>query len=104
MDRPRLYIDTNEQIDSGLYLLSKGDVKQDSSGANVYLHAGDRVFVYMDETDELGNPDNLIASGTVEQNIDPRWPHVKWCFRIDELGVMNESEASASASGSNPHR
>jgi hypothetical protein len=100
MDRPRLYLDSNEQIDFGLYLLSKDDLKQDSSGAIVHLRSGDRVYVYMDDTDENGKPDNLIASGTVERNINPKWPNVKWCFRIDEPGFMNESEAQIPASGS----
>src|SRR4051794_5165087 len=100
MDRPRLYLDTNEQIDFGLYLLSKDDVKKDSSGALVHLRAGDRVYVYMDDTDEQGKPDNLIASGTVEKNINPKWPSVRWCFRIDESGFINESEAQSRTSGS----
>ena len=59
----------------------------------MHLRAGDRVYVYMDDTVENGEPDNLIATGTVERNVDPKWPNVRWCFRIDESGFMNESEA-----------
>ena len=104
MDRPRLYIDTNEEINWGLYLLSKDDIKQDSSGRSVVLHAGDVVDVYMDETGDDGRPDNLIASGTVERNIDPRWSHVKWCFRINGAGFMNESESQGDRPKEQPRK
>jgi hypothetical protein len=93
MDRPRLYIDFNEMLESDLYLLSKADIKIDSSGNAITLHEGMRVHVYMDDADASGQPDNVIADGTVERNSMGGWAaQVKWCCRIDAHGFRHESD------------
>jgi len=50
MDRPRIYVDFNELLEPDLVLLSKTDVRADSSGAEVALVEGLRVYVYEDDT------------------------------------------------------
>ena len=95
MDRPRIYVDFHEMVEADLVLLSKTDTKKDSSGAMVQLHEGLRVYVYMDDADEHGNPDNLIADGVVERNTSPYWTYVPWCCRIDEKGIRHESDERA---------
>ncbi len=88
MDRPRLYVDFNEMLDEDLVLLSKGDVKADSSGADIDLHAGMRVHIYMDDVDENGVEDPLIADGVVEAAPRTGWSAAaKWCCRIDTKGI-----------------
>lgn len=68
LDRPRLYVDFNEMLEPGLYLLSRDDAKADSSGALVHLREGDLVWVYSDDGDDHGQPDALLAHGRVERN------------------------------------
>lgn len=96
MDRPRIYIDFNEMLEPDLCLLAQGDSRTDSSGADIALHAGLLVYVYMDDTDGDGSVDNLIADGTVEPlPVDaPEWSRAaKWCCRIDLTTWRHESES-----------
>jgi len=91
MKEPRLYVDFNELIDHNLVLLSQSDYKADSMGNSIHLYEGKIVSIYMDDTDEEGNPDNLLAEGIVIPNPLPN--HIaKWCCRINEKGIYHESE------------
>ena len=94
MDRPRLYVDFNEMIEENLVLLSKEDEKIDSGGAVVKLTEGLRVYVYMDDIDENGKPDNLLAEGVAERNTRGGWSAAaKWCCRIDDSGIRRASDS-----------
>lgn len=76
-----------------LVLLSQADTKHDSSGALVGLYEGMSVHVYMDDVDEAGMPDNLIADGVVVSNPGEGWCKAAiWCCRIDARGVRHESD------------
>jgi hypothetical protein len=91
MKEPRLYVDFNELIDHNLVLLSQSDYKTDSMGNSIHLYEGKIVSIYMDDTDEEGNPDNLLAEGIVIPNPLPN--HIaKWCCQINEKGIYHESE------------
>ena len=94
MDKPMLYVDFNEMVEPNLVLLSAQDTKNDSFGKSVSLREGLKVIVYMEDTDESGNVDNLVASGVVEKNeLTTGWAnHVKWCCRIDGGGIRHQSE------------
>jgi hypothetical protein len=93
MNKPMLYVDFNEMLESNLVLLSVFDTKIASDGAVVPLSDGLEVAVYMDDLDEHGNPDNLVATGVVETNRTTGWgAHVKWCCRIDANGIRHLSE------------
>ena len=57
------------------------------------FYPGLHLTAYMEDADENGNPDNLIASGIVEPS--PEWLRShgsKWILIIDEAGVRHESE------------
>lgn len=94
MNKPRIYVDFNEMIENDLVLLSKEDYKNDSEGNVVNLYEGLHVYIYMDDQDELGNSDNLVASGIIERNkIKGGWGAIaKWCCRIDSKGIQHESD------------
>ncbi|MDB5784786.1 MAG: hypothetical protein JWQ50_4701 [Caballeronia mineralivorans] len=80
-------------IDANTVLLSAGDSKVDARGVLVQLHEGMLVSVYMDDLDENGNVDNLVANGVVTKNTETGWAaHVKWCCRIDSDGIRPQSE------------
>lgn len=48
-DRPRIYVDFNEMLDTDLVLLAQNDTKADSSGSDVQLSVGMPVHVYSDD-------------------------------------------------------
>jgi hypothetical protein len=98
MTRPVFYVDFNEMVDADTVLLSADDSKKDASGAVVSLYEGMLVNIYMDDSDENGAIDNLVAQGIVVRNIRSNWSaHVKWCCRIDGNGIRAQSEVDKSA-------
>jgi hypothetical protein len=88
-----LYVDFNEMLEPDLVLLSKEDNKIDVDQKLVLLKEGMKLTVIMDDIDENGNIDNLIATGVVEKNSTKGWgEHVKWCCRIDNNGIRHQSD------------
>ncbi len=93
MIKPMLYVDFNEMLEPNLVLLSVTDTKIASNGEIVSLSGGLKVSVYMDDMNERGHCDNLVATGVVEANQSTGWvAHVKWCCRIDANGIRHQSE------------
>lgn len=92
MDNSRLYVDFNERIENDLVLLSQQDIKLDEDGKEVLLFQGKQVDIYMDDTDENGFIDNLVASGIVALNNTGLFPICKWNCRINANGIQHESE------------
>ena len=83
MDRPRIYVDFNEMIDTQTVLLSQSDVKRDSSGAEVELREGLAVYLYMDDIGERGAPDPLLAQGLIVRNENAGWAKAaKWLLSL----------------------
>ena len=90
---PRVYVDFNEMPTSDEVLLSQEDSKLDSAGNLVDFTDGNAVAVYMDDTDEDGNPDKLLADGVAIRNVHGGWTSVaKWILKIDSRGIRRESE------------
>lgn len=95
MDKARIYVDFNEMVDYNIVLLSKDDRKMDSQRNIITFYEGMPVSIYMDDVDENGQADNLIAEGTaikMDLRKYPGWKHVKWVCRIDSNGIINESD------------
>lgn len=94
MKEPRIYVDFNEMVEEDLVLLSKNDTELDSAGNLVQLSENMFVKIYMDDVDEMGNEDKLIAEGIVERNaITEGWGAIaKWNCRIDQNGIYHESD------------
>ena len=73
--------------------ISHSESAPDEKGKPVVLTAGMHLTAYQDDEDDHGNPDRLIATGTVEPS-----PHdllckgSRWVLRIDKNGVRHESE------------
>jgi hypothetical protein len=73
--------------------LSHGDTCVDESGVVVRLHEGLILTAYDEDVDEHGKRDDLITRGKVEPS--PEWLEChgsKWVLRIDENGVIHESD------------
>jgi len=83
---------------SQVLCLSHDDTAVDEHGNAVTLVEGMQVTVF-DEDMEDGQPDDLIASGTVERS--PDWLQCRgsrWVLRIDENGVRHESDLRSAKS------
>ncbi|WP_298334084.1 hypothetical protein [uncultured Erythrobacter sp.] len=80
-------------LEADLVLLSATDSKATRDEVDTPLREGMEISIYMDDLDERGQPDDLIASGVVERNLAKGWAeHVKWCCRIDGNGIRNQSD------------
>ena len=76
-----------------LLCLSHGNTCQDEKGKDIELQAGMEVVAFDEDSNEHGEPDNLIARGTVERS--PEWLQCRgsrWALRIDKHGVRHESD------------
>src|SRR5215468_746655 len=94
-----LYADFNGLF-GDLLRLSHSDRRRDAEGNEVFLRAGMVVTAFEDDLDDEGNPDNLIATGVVEQS--PHWlarNGSRWVLRIDQNGVRHESDLADSSRG-----
>jgi hypothetical protein len=72
---------------------SHRDFSKTADDRVVELSAGMHLTAFMEDLDEYGNRDDLIASGAVEPA--PDWPCCRgsrWALRIDERGVRHESD------------
>ena len=95
MDKARIYIDFNEMVSGDVYLLSKDDIKNDSSGNPVAFYEGMHISIYSDDSDDAGRTDNLLGEAVaVKIDLDkyPNWRKVKWCCRVDMDSLMHESD------------
>lgn len=93
MHESRIYVDFNEMPTASEVLLSKSDTKVDSSGKTIHFVDGMPVAVYMDDQDEHGCPDNLIAEGIARRNHHGSWTAAaRWLLVINERGIRHESE------------
>ena len=90
----RFWVDFNEMVEDDLVLLSAGDIKVNDCGEEVRLEEGMEIQVMDADTDDLGQPDNVIAHGKVELNraIVGWAEHVKWCCRLDPKSFRHESD------------
>lgn len=84
-DHPRILVDFNEMVEQDVVLLSREDTRRDSSGDLVELRAGQRVYLYQEDSDDSGAPCRLLATGLVELNDADDWStSVRWRCRIDQ--------------------
>jgi hypothetical protein len=80
---------------STLLCLSHGETARDEFGLPIVLRQGLLITAFDKDSDEDGNPDDLIANGVVSES--PEWLRCNgstWALQIDERGVYRESEIS----------
>jgi hypothetical protein len=90
----RVWADFNGLFSDGqLLCLSHRDTSVDEEGKDVVLCQGMLVTAFMEDSDENGNRDYLIASGRVEP--PPEWLQCRgsrWVLIVDQNGVRHESD------------
>ncbi|HEX4076633.1 MAG TPA: hypothetical protein VHX49_14630 [Candidatus Acidoferrales bacterium] len=76
-----------------LLCLSHNNTCTDANGNVVTLQVGMILTAFDEDTDEHGNRDDLIASGTVEPSPESlRCRGSVWVLRVDSRGVRHQSE------------
>jgi len=95
MDSPKsqwVWADFNGLF-GGILCLSHRSTCRDFEGHLVDLKAGLHLTAFMEDLDDNGKRDDVIASGVVEPS--PGWLACngsRWVLRIDEKGVRHESD------------
>lgn len=92
MKTPKIQIDFNEMIEYDLILLSKTDFKKDANGNMIQLKEGMKICIYMEDIDEFGKQDDLVAYGIVEHNNSGVFKTCIWNCRIDKNGIRHQSD------------
>lgn len=80
-----------------LLCISHEDTCLDEIGTTLHLSKGLTLTAFEEDVDENGNRDDLLAHGVVEPA--PTWLQCngsKWVLRIDENGVVHESDLQES--------
>lgn len=79
--------------DGLLLCLSHSDIAKDENTIDVTLAEGMKVTAFEPDFDDDGNPDELIATGTVIRS--PEWLKCygsKWTLLIDSMGCRHASD------------
>lgn len=93
----RVWADFNGLFGELLCLSHKNTCK-DSDGNIVTLQSGMVLTAFMEDANDHGTPDDLIAAGTVEPSPESRrCVGSRWVLRIDRNGVRHESELKGDA-------
>ena len=97
MKKARLYADFNGLF-GDILCLSHSDTCKDELGQTVALQRGMIVTAFDEDSNDHGERDDLVASGTVEPS--PDWLQCKgsrWVLKINSNGVRHQSEVRDSA-------
>jgi hypothetical protein len=92
---PRIRVDFNELIDSGLVLLAKTDLVICEDGSELTLQAGLSVIAYEYNEYADGTAEYLYVQGCAERNdptLNGEWTrNAQWCCRFS--GGVQSSES-----------
>ena len=95
IDKPFLYVDYNELIDTDTVMLSQTDTKNNYAGFPVALYVGLKIVGYQEDEDISGRRDDLIAEGVCILNTTGHINHVKWFLKMDDTGIQYVSDILA---------
>jgi hypothetical protein len=92
MEVPSVRADFNGLF-GGVLCLTHEETASDEQGNGVALQEGMHVRAFDFDSDAAGNPDKIIATGTVARP-PARLAHngSRWVLLVDERGVRNESD------------
>jgi hypothetical protein len=85
--------DFNGMLEKDLLCLSHGPTVRTEDGRMLELSAGMRLTAFDQDADDLGNRDDIFASGIVEAS--PDYAQCRgsiWSLRIDSDGIRHESD------------
>ena len=95
---PKVYADFQNLDDHNRLRLTCAGTQADLAHQGVELHEGLRLTLYMDDADDQGQPDELLAEGVVHYNEQEH----TWVASIDWSAIRHASDdAKQSANGAN---
>ena len=92
MPSPKVYADFQNLDDSNRLRLTCIGTKQDLTRLGIELREGLELTFWMDDSDEEGQPDPLLADGTVQFNGNENC----WVATIDWSALRHSSEEKSS--------
>lgn len=91
MSQPRIYVDFLKTDDDGRLVLTCMGTHRDLEAQALQLCDGLIVNVYSDDLDEHGQPDDLIAEGTVRFDA----ANQRWVLELDHASIRHASDDHA---------
>jgi hypothetical protein len=91
---PRVYADFQNLDDFNRLKLTCSGTQDDLVRQSLILQEGQILTLYMDDADDLGQPDELRVEGVVQYNPDERC----WVAAIDWTAIRHASEENLSGS------
>jgi hypothetical protein len=91
MRLPEIYGDFHKLDDENRICLTTVGSRRDFAALNIEPRDGLRVTIYMDDADDAGNPDDLMADAVIRYNKKEKC----WVAEIDWSKVQNRSERTA---------
>ena len=88
MNMPEIYADYHDVDDENRVFLTKVGTRRDLAKHGIDLREGLQVTIYMDDADDDGNSDDLMADAVVRYNEQKKC----WVAEIDWSKVQNRSE------------
>jgi hypothetical protein len=88
MTRPKVYADFQNLDDANRLRLTCAGTRQDLERYGIELHEGCVLTFYMDDADEEGRPDEILAEGTLRYNSQEQC----WVAEIDWTGLRHSSD------------
>ncbi|MFO0844075.1 MAG: hypothetical protein U0797_17020 [Gemmataceae bacterium] len=92
--KPRIYADFQNLDNYNRLRLTCAGTLDDLSRQNLQLREGLVLTLYMDDADDKGRPDELLADGTVRYNAEERC----WVAEVDWTALRHASDEAASTS------
>ena len=88
-NKPIVYVDFNELLDTNLVMLSQGDSRNDYRGNPVSFYEGLEIIGYQEDEDMDGTRDDLLIEGICTANTTGYAPHVKWVLKGNDKGIFH---------------
>ena len=88
MSEARIYADFQNLDDQNRIRLDSIGTREDLDRSGLDLREGLRISLYTDDADDEGNPDDLLAEGTVEFNAEEQC----WVVAVDWNRLTHASE------------
>jgi hypothetical protein len=95
MPAPRIYADFHNLDDSNRLRLTCAGTRDDLESQGVELKEGSVLTFYMDDANDRGEPDRLLAEGVTHYDEEQKC----WIAVVDWQAVHHESDATRMRSG-----
>lgn len=90
MAAPKIYADFQNLDDHNRLRLTCAGTSEDLARQGIDLHEGLVLTLYMDDADDQGQPDELLADGVVHYNEEER----VWVASVDWSAIRHASDDS----------